>query len=107
MDLIAGQGALLGASLSAPVSIPKLISNDSKALSLYEDSSHPGDPPGEGRPVGLCKSTVQILMIPGQTEDGDSHLSFPTCPEDQLETTWTCRAGKDCKLHLAQAFYVG
>lgn len=46
VDPITGHCALLRASLSVPVSILSIISDDSEAL--YDDSGHSGDPPGEG-----------------------------------------------------------
>lgn len=91
--LIPGHGALLRASLSAPVAIPSIVSGDSKAF--YENSSHPGDPPKEEELASLCMPTVKIPMIPGQCEGGDSHLSFPTLPRRPA-----LRVGKDHKLHL-------
>lgn len=52
VDSVAGQGALLRASLCTPVSIPNIISNGNKAL--YEDSGHPGDLPTEGWLISAC-----------------------------------------------------
>ena len=78
IGLIPGHGTLLRASLSAPVSIPSIISSGIK--SFYENRNHPGDPPKEEELAGFCMTTVEIPVIPGQPEGSDSHQSFPTLP---------------------------
>lgn len=94
MEPIAGHGPLLRASLSAPMSIPSIISDDHKAL--YEESSHPGNPYGEsGWPSRFPWFQVSLKEVTA---------IFPPlpCSEDQH-----CRAGKDHELHLSQTFCPG
>lgn len=79
-------GHVLRANLSAPVTVPSILSSDNKAS--YENSSHPGDPPKEEELVNLCMPTGRIPMIPGQSEGGDSHLSFPTLPRKPALQGW-------------------
>lgn len=76
--LIPRHSALLRVSLSAPVTIPSIISSDNKAF--YKNSSRPGDPPKKEELAGFCMPTGKIPMIPGQSEGGDSHLSLPALP---------------------------
>lgn len=92
--LIPGPGALLRASLSAPVTIPSITSGDNKAF--YENSSYPGDPPEEEEVAGLCMPTVTMPVVPGQSEGGDSHLSFPTLPRRPALQGWKGPQAASC-----------
>ena len=95
-DCIPGHGALLRVGLSAPVSIPSIISDDNKAL--CEDRGHLEK---KGGPASACPPSrfpwFQVSMM-----EVTAICPSPPCPEDQL-----FRAGKNWKLQHAQPFHLG